>query len=98
MLICFVKWHVNKFKSVRSYFYFNIAKRFPILNNFYQPANGFYLEPSCEVNGKRYHIGDSIRSAFFLMKCSEDGYKIVGKQYLHYLLYFYIPKTKLHPI
>uniref|UniRef100_A0A183U557 Sushi domain-containing protein n=1 Tax=Toxocara canis TaxID=6265 RepID=A0A183U557_TOXCA len=34
-------------------------------------------EPECRVNDKRYHVGDDIRSGFFLMKCEENGYKIV---------------------
>uniref|UniRef100_A0A915CIQ3 Abnormal cell migration protein 18-like fibronectin type I domain-containing protein n=2 Tax=Parascaris TaxID=6254 RepID=A0A915CIQ3_PARUN len=38
-------------------------------------------EPECRVKDKRYHVGDDIRSAFFLMKCEEDGYKIVGCYY-----------------
>uniref|UniRef100_A0A183U4K6 Glycoprotein n=1 Tax=Toxocara canis TaxID=6265 RepID=A0A183U4K6_TOXCA len=39
-------------------------------------------EPECRVNDKRYHVGDDIRSGFFLMKCEENGYKIVGCYYL----------------
>lgn len=39
-------------------------------------------ETACNVNDKLYHLGDSIRSAFFLMKCTEDGYKIVGCYYI----------------
>ncbi|VDN20655.1 unnamed protein product [Gongylonema pulchrum] len=40
------------------------------------------IETACNVNDKQYHIGDLVRSAFFLMKCSEDGYKIIGCYYV----------------
>lgn len=38
-------------------------------------------EAACNVNDKLYHIDDEIRSQFLLMKCTENGYKIIGCYY-----------------
>ncbi|KAL3991011.1 hypothetical protein ACH3XW_34130 [Acanthocheilonema viteae] len=39
-------------------------------------------ERGCNSNNKLYHVGDEIRSEFLLMKCSENGYKIIGCYYV----------------
>uniref|UniRef100_A0A915PGU6 Abnormal cell migration protein 18-like fibronectin type I domain-containing protein n=1 Tax=Setaria digitata TaxID=48799 RepID=A0A915PGU6_9BILA len=53
-------------------------------------------EAACEVNNKLYHISDEIRSEFFVMKCSENGYKIIDNEDNEYNLgCYYIDKDKM---
>ncbi|KAM3727564.1 Uncharacterized protein ACO02O_04218 [Dirofilaria immitis] len=39
-------------------------------------------ENACNVNGKLYHINDEVQCEFIIMKCNENGLKIIGCYYI----------------